>query len=330
MSLQPSESKAPADVAPAPDTVTTGPIQGSRKIYARAGVPPPPPRAVPRDRPLRPEATGRPGLRPLRPLHRRGGPHRPAPGPAGCPRGLDRRPRLRAGRGPRPSPGGQRGPARGPGRRGLPGPPHPARRAPRPEGHPIRVRPRRHRHGGDGLRRPSREPRARIGAGRGGRPPPRRRQLRRVPPRVRDARVRPERDRAGPRHHPGEHQPSRGRAHGDRAQLLREGQRQHRQLGRDVGRRRGGRETGVGDPLGRRHRHGPVDGPQHPQHPLLDHPQLAGADRHGADLSGAGEGRRRPRQARLGGVQGHADRAGRAGRRLLHPSTPAYGCTTSR
>jgi phosphomethylpyrimidine synthase len=59
-------------------------------------------------------------------------------------------------------------------------------------------------------------------------------------------------------------------------------------------------------------------GPQHPQHPLLDHAELAGADRHRADLPGAGEGRRRPAEARLGGVQGHADRAGRAGRRLLH------------
>ena len=42
------------------------------------------------------------------------------------------------------------------------------------------------------------------------------------------------------------------------------------------------------------------------------------ADRHGADLPGAGEGRRRSAEARLGGVQRHADRAGRAGGRLLH------------
>ena len=77
-------------------------------------------------------------------------------------------------------------------------------------------------------------------------------------------------------------------------------------------------KTGVGDPLGRRHGDGPVHRPEHPQHPLLDHPQCAGADRHRADLSGAGEGRRRSGQAGLGGVQGHAHRAGRAGRRLLH------------
>ena len=50
----------------------------------------------------------------------------------------------------------------------------------------------------------------------------------------------------------------------------------------------------------------------------MDHPQCAGADRHGADLSGAGEGAWRSGQARLGGLQGHADRAGRAGRRLFH------------
>ena len=31
--------------------------------------------------------------------------------------------------------------------------------------------------------------------------------------------------------------------------------------------------------------------PQHPQHPRMDHPQQPGADRHGADLPGAGEGR---------------------------------------
>ena len=74
----------------------------------------------------------------------------------------------------------------------------------------------------------------------------------------------------------------------------------------------------MGDPLGRRHRDGPLHRPQHPQHPRMDHPQCAGADRHGADLPGAGEGRWRPRQARLGGLQGHADRAVRAGRRLLH------------
>ena len=59
-------------------------------------------------------------------------------------------------------------------------------------------------------------------------------------------------------------------------------------------------------------------GPQHPQHARMDPAQFAGADRHRADLSGAGEGRRRSRQARLGMLQGHADRAVRTGRRLFH------------
>ena len=74
----------------------------------------------------------------------------------------------------------------------------------------------------------------------------------------------------------------------------------------------------MGDPLGRRHRHGPLDRAQHPSDARMDHPQCAGADRHGADLSGAGEGARRSGQARLGGLSRHADRAGRAGRRLFH------------
>ena len=146
----------------------------------------------------------------------------------------------------------------------------------------------------------------------------RRRELRRRNPRVRDAGIRALRDRARPRDHSRQHQPCRTGADGDRPQLPGQGQRQYRQFRRVLRRRRGGREDGVGDPLGRRHRDGPLDRPQHPQHPLLDPAQFAGADRHRADLSGAGEGRRRSAQARLGSVQGHADRAGRAGRRLFH------------
>ena len=95
-------------------------------------------------------------------------------------------------------------------------------------------------------------------------------------------------------------------------------QRQYRQLRRDLLGRGGGGEDGVGDPLGRRHGDGPVHRQEHPRHARMDHPQFAGADRHGADLSGAGEGARRSGQARLGMLQGHADRAGRAGRRLFH------------
>ena len=40
-------------------------------------------------------------------------------------------------------------------------------------------------------------------------------------------------------------------------------------------RRRRSRQDGLGDPLGRRHGHGPLDRPQHPRHPRMDHPQLA-------------------------------------------------------
>ncbi len=43
-----------------------------------------------------------------------------------------------------------------------------------------------------------------------------------------------------------------------------------------------------------------------------------GAHRHGADLPGAGEGRRRGRRPHLGDLPRHADRAGRAGGGLLH------------
>ena len=118
--------------------------------------------------------------------------------------------------------------------------------------------------------------------------------------RVRDAGIRARRDRARPRHHPGEHQPRRARADDHRPQLPGEDQRQYRQLGRVVVGRGGSREDGVGDPLGRRHRDGPLHRPQHPQHARMDPAQLAGADRHRSDLSGAGEVRRRSGQARPG------------------------------
>ena len=72
-----------------------------------------------------------------------------------------------------------------------------------------------------------------------------------------------------------------------------------------------------------------VDGPQHSQHPRLDHSQCAGADRDGADLSGAGEGRRRRRRPDVGGLSRHADRAVRAGRRLLHRPCRRAACRSS-
>ncbi len=147
----------------------------------------------------------------------------------------------------------------------------------------------------------------------------RRRQfVRRGDPRARDAGIRPRRDRPRPRHHPQQHQPPGNRADDHRPQFPGEGQRQYRQLDRHLLGRRGGRQAGLGDALGRRHGDGPVDRAQHPHHPRMDHPQLAGADRHRADLPGAGKGRRQGRRPDLGIVPRHAHRAGRAGRRLFH------------
>ena len=62
------------------------------------------------------------------------------------------------------------------------------------------------------------------------------------------------------RHHPGQYQPRRARADGDRPELPHQDQRQHRQQRGDVERRGGSRQDGVVDPLGRRHRHGPSTG----------------------------------------------------------------------
>ncbi len=179
----------------------------------------------------------------------------------------------------------------------------------------------RHRDARDGVRRDPREPHAR----RDGRalsreraPPAPGPELRRGDPRRHHARVRPRRGRARPRDHPEQHQPPGVRADDHRPELPREDQREHRQLRRVVVDRRGSREDDVGDPLGRRHRDGPVDGQEHPRDARVDRAQLAGADRHRADLPGAGEGRRQGRGPDVGDLPRHADRAGRAGRRLLH------------
>ena len=130
--------------------------------------------------------------------------------------------------------------------------------------HPAPVRPPGRDHRGDGVRRA-----ARGAAGRAG----------------------PERGRARARDHPGQHQPPRARADDHRPRLPREDQRQHRQLGRALVHRGRGREAALGHALGRRHGHGPVDRRGHPRDPRVDRPELGGADRHGADLPGAGEGR---------------------------------------
>ena len=143
-------------------------------------------------------------------------------------------------------------------------------------------------------------------------------RLRGRDPRLRHPRVRPRRGGPRPGDHPGQHQPRRAGADGHRPQLPGQDQRQHRQFRRAVVGRGRGRQDGLGDPLGRRHDHGPVHRPQHPQHPRVDHPQLPDAARHRADLPGAGEGRRRRRGPDLGGVPRHPDRAGRAGGGLFH------------
>ena len=147
---------------------------------------------------------------------------------------------------------------------------------------------------------------------------PRRAGLGRRHPRLRDARIRPRRSCPRPGDHSQQRQSPRMRADGDRAQLPGQDQRQHRQLGGRVRRRQRGRQDGLVDPLGRGHRHGPQHRPQHPRHARMDHPQQPRADRHRADLSGAGESWRRRRGPDLGDLPRHADRTGRAGRRLFH------------
>ena len=149
-------------------------------------------------------------------------------------------------------------------------------------------------------------------------PPASRAELRRQPAERDHPRIRAQRNRARPRHHPHQHQPPGIRADDHRPQLPGEDQRQHRQLGARFQHPGRSREDDLGDPLGRRHRDGPVDRQEHPRDARVDHPQLAGADRHRADLPGAGKGRRQGRGTDLGNVPRHADRTGRAGRRLLH------------
>ena len=56
----------------------------------------------------------------------------------------------------------------------------------------------------------------------------------------------------------------------------------------------------------------------------------AGADRHRADLPGAREGGRQGGRPHLGDLPRHADRAGRAGRRLLHHPRGRAAAASSR
>ena len=286
-----------------PDTtlpaVTTGPLPSSRKIFAT-------PDAAPDLRvPLREIILSRrrrraepAGLRHLRPLHRSDRHHRRQCRPVAQPSRLGQGARRRRGiSGPRHQAGRQRQCRRLARRKSLHRASQAAARPRRPQDHAARIRPRRHHHQGDDLRRRARKPRPQAAARARGSSARRRRKLWRRGPRLHHAGIRPQRDRARPRHHPLQHQPRRTRADDHRPQLPDQDQRQYRQLRRDVVGRGGSRQDGVGDPLGRRHRDGPLDRPQHPHHPRMDPAQLADADRHRADLPGAGEVRRRSRSS---------------------------------
>ena len=104
--------------------------------------------------------------------------------------------------------------------------------------HPVRIRPRRHRHRGNDLRRAPREPRPREAARARRSAAGRRRGVRRRDPRVHHPGIRAQRDRARPRHHPRQHQPPGTRADHHRPQLPGEDQRQYRQLRRHLAVRR--------------------------------------------------------------------------------------------
>ena len=95
-----------------------------------------------------------------------------------------------------------------------------------------------------------------------------------------------------------------------------EGQREHRHLGGHLVGRRGGREDGLGHPLGRRHGHGPV----HRQRGSTRPASRSCATRRSRSAPCRSTRRWRRSTARpkphLGGLPGHRDRAGRAGRGL--------------
>ena len=238
-------------------------------------------------------------LRLLRPLHRSGRTHRyragsraPAgrvdPGARGCggrrgSSGAARRQRFDGQRWPRGA--------------DIPGEMPAVQGEWRRRGHSDRLRPGGHHHSRNGIRRDPRESRPRA--------PTRRRHARRSvlgrgDPGLRHPGIRARRGRRRPRHHPGQHQPPGVGADDHRPQLPGEDQRQHRQLRRHFLYRGGGRQDGLGHPLGRGHGDGPLHWTQHPHHPGVDHPQFAGADRHRAHLSGAGEGRRCRRGPHVG------------------------------
>ena len=260
--------------------VTTGPLPASRKVYARPDAASDLRVPVREIAPHRGRRAAGAGLRHHRALHRSGRDHRRR---AGLARSRVEWVRERGGveeyRGPADQAGRQRQCQRQASGARVPADAQAAARASRQAGDAIRVgAPGRH-HQGDGLRRRARESRPQAAARASGSGARRRRELRRIGAAVRDAGIRAQRGGARARHHPLQHQSRRARADDHRPQLFDEDQRQYRQLGGDLVGRGRSREDGVGDPLGRRHGDGPLDRPQHPQHPRMDHPQRAGADR---------------------------------------------------
>ncbi len=135
---------------------------------------------------------------------------------------------------------------------------------------------------------------------------------------------------ARPRHHSRQHQSPRARADDHRPQLPGEDQRQHRQLRRLLVDRRGSREAALVDAVGRRHGDGSVDRQEHPRDARVDPAQLAGADRHRADLPGAREGRRPSGRSDVGDLSRHARSSRRSRASTTSRCTPACCCATSR
>ena len=239
----------------------------------------------------------RPDLRHLGTLYGPEDPDRSDGRSAGCARRLDRRARRhRAARRADlrvrpPAPGRPRS-----GQSALRPPAHPQAGQAGGQCHPDALRAPRDGDPGDGVRghprehapgRPARRPALYQAPAPAWRAPFRRQPARRDHPRVRAR-------RGGPwaRHHPRQHQPPRARAHDHRAQLPGEDQHQHRQLGRHLFDRGGGREDGLVGALGRRHPDGPVHGKEHPRDPGVDPAQRPHAHRDRAHLPGTGEGER--------------------------------------
>ena len=199
-----------------------------------------------------------------------------------------------------------------------------APRQERRQRHADALRAPRHRHAGDGIRRAARERQARMD----GRIP--RRHCARTAPApatrwvraCRAARSRPSScatrwRAAAPSFRPTSTIPKSSRWRSAATSWSRStptsATRRSRRASRKRSKSSSGRSAGARDTV--------MDlstGKQHPHHARLDRAQLAGADRHGADLPGAREGRRRRRRPDVGDLPRHADRAGRAGRRLLH------------